>query len=731
MRPVEVNRVHEDSLVQELRPPVPEDQVDVSGLIRALWRRKWMIFASTLACALVFLLLTSSRTSLYTTNSTLMLDARQQQILTSREQVVSDLQLNNAILDSEVAVLRSGALLRRVVDQIGIDRFDGIDPALREPSMLAKLIWKVQSALSSPETTVSEEAPLVSPEQRRMNRIVAALRSGIYIGRQGDSYVMDVSVTTPDPELSALVANGIANTYIDMQVGERKRVAESATEWLTQQVQDRGKEVADAEAAVEQYKQEQLENVGASLEVIEQQLAELNQQLASTRSAKATEQARLQQLEAMVVSQGAMAAAETQSSEYLMSLRASRDDLLREDARLATTFGPSHPDRRKIASDLSGIDQSISREVENIAQGYRNGIEVLEGSEASLQQDVAELEQRLSGLAASSLQLRQLEREADAKRETYQELLARLGETRAQAEIQRAEAKLVNEALIPLGPSAPRPMLMTAFGATLGLTVSLIVALLLELVSAGFRSGAELARATNLPVLATLPRTKLRRPRNVLRLFEKDPHSQLAERVRQLRTLLRTGTPMDGEGRSLLLMSSVPNEGKTTCAIALADFYARSGVSTILLDLDTRRGLLSRELEVEGGELGEHLGGAKGLEEVIAKPDSLRFHVLGLGQRGDMWADSLSERQIAAIIQRLKQSYDMVIVDAPPVLAVSDGLSIAMVADDLLYLVRWKKTKRSAVTQGLATLKSLGIEPSGLVLSMADVDSIGESYAYK
>lgn len=717
-----------------------EESVDLRELIGALWRRKWFVLFWTLAAAALFFAMTITKPVRYTAQATVMLDPRQQQVVSAREEVVSDLQLNTAILESEVASLRSSALLERVVEQIGVARFAGIDPANAEPGPVARIIGGAKQAvrgLVAPATPAAQgdAAPLISEERRRLSRIVTALQSGMFINRVGDSYVIQIALQTGDPELSALVVNGLAETYIAEQLLDRQRVAENATQWLSQQVERRRGEVVAAEAAAETYKREQLDTAGASVEVVQQQLAELNQQLAMARSERANQEARLQQIDTLIAERGPTIAAETQSSDYLVSLRQRRDEMLREDARLSATLGENHPDRRDIASDIGRIEAAIAAEVANIAQSYRNEIEVLQGREASLGRDVEALEQRLSDMSTSSLQLRQLEREAEAARTGFEDLLTRLGEIRAQAEIQRAEAKLLNPALIPTGPSAPRPVLMTAFGGTLGLTFSLIAALLMELMSAGFRRAVELERATGLKVLSMLPADRIRQPRHVLAHLDKGSYSFLGERVRQLRTVIATRIAATAGPRSVMLLSSVPDEGKTTTALALAQSYARSGVSTVLIDLDTRRPVLHDEVgAVSQASLSDHLMGEASLEAAIARSDSLRFDISGVGEHDTLLSDGIEASRIGELIEALKQRYDMVIVDAPPVLAMSDSLSIALAVDHVVYLVRWKRTPRRVVAQGLVMLKNIGVAPLGTVLTMVDtaqdLDGYSSSYAY-
>lgn len=675
----------------------PDDGVEPGALWHAIWRHRRLVGLAPLVMGALVWLVANSLPERFTARATVMLDPREQRVIDNQDQVVADLKLSSPILDSEVAVLRSPAIRRAAIAALGADRFAAVWPELAAQAQ-------------------TDPAPLV-----------AALAGPVAVSRLGSSYVIEIATTTRDPDLSADLANALADAYIRAQLEDRRRVAERATRWLTDQVTARRQELARAEAEIAMHRSAQLVAGEGSTTLIEQQLAELSQQQALARSDHATQAARLNQIETMITTGGVVAAADTLATPLLTDLRRDRGALLREEARLAASLGPGHADRRALSTQLARLEQALAEEVANIAKTHRNEMAVLALREAALAQEVTALETRLAGIASSSLRLTQLEREAEAARTGFEVLLGRLGETRAQVELQRAEAKLIAAAVPPMVPSAPRPGLWGLFGASLGLSLGLGAALMLELAGRGFRGAAQLQSATGLPVLASLPQASMRRPRAVLRLLHDHPYALLAERVRQLRTTL--GLMAGRQAQSVLLLSSLPGEGKTTTALALAHLYARSGARVILLDLDTRRAALAQELDLSGaGDLSDVIGGEAPLESVIHHPEGLAFDVLATGRTYALLADGVPAARMRALIEALKRRYDVVLMDAPPVLAVPDGLTIAAAADRLLYLVRWKDSPRRSVAQGLGALRNVGLRPDGLILTQVDPEADGGGY---
>lgn len=718
-----------------------EDRADIGQIFFAIWRRKFFIMFWATLTAVLFYVITALQPTMYTARTTLILDSREQQVIAAQDQIVGDLQINNPVIEGEIAVLRSRPMLEQVVLDMGIERFDILDPANGAPGFFSSTVGVLKEQVSGLVALLQGGAadeeptaiPLISPEQKRINRAMHGLREGLSVYRVGSSYVMEITVTTVDPVLSADTSNSLAQTYIDSKISNRQNVVESATRWLSEQVEERRVALSATEAQVEQYKREQLAVAGTTREMIELQLPELSRQLGIARADLSAEQARLEQLEAVLEASGYIVVAETFPSSFLTAMRIEQEKLAREDARLAGTLGENHPDRLVIAVEVEQIDRAIEKEVENTVQSIRNEINILTIRKESLDRDVQDLETQLSDLSNLSQDLRQLEGVAEVAREHYESMLGRLGEARAQSEIQRSEAQIISLAQVPTGPSSPRMRLMTAFGLVLGLSGALIAALMLELMTSVFKRAVELENATRLPVLAVLPKQNMPKLSSILKLADAKKYSLLSERLRALRTVLTMSSSSGPQ--SILLLSSVSNEGKTTTALGLASFYARSGASVILVDLDTRRSaLMALVKEPPDNDLSDYLNGTSELADVIIKRPELDFDIATTAKSKAYMADRLDRESLCKLIETLKKTYDIVIVDAPPVLAVSDGLRIGSAVDHILYLVRWKSTSQASVQYGLSALRSVNLAPSGFVLTMAEAgaDPAGyaESYEY-
>ncbi len=702
-----------------------DDSLDLLQILNALWRRKVLVLASCALTAAIFFFIAAAQPQQFTATTTVMLDPREQRVVSSQNQVVSDLKLNSPIIESEVAIIKSATLLQAAITDVGVDRYNQIDPAFQSPGFLSQLMNRMGPFISASP----KEPSSVSAEEQRISRIIHALRNGMQVQRVGDSYVIQISIRTPEPELSSATANALAQGYIRRQLQDRRRVAENATRWLSNQVAARELDLAQAEQAVETFKREQLALSSSSDALLEQRLAAVNIQLVEVVAAYTTEAARLAQITEFIDASGALAAADTQQSALILALRTRRTELLQQDLQLARTYGPNHPERLGIATELSRLEKEIRQEVHNVAQSIRNEISVLAIRQRALENEVADLQEDLADNASAMLSLRQLEREAEAAHDTYDELLSRLGETRAQTEIQRAEARMVNAAQVPLAPSSPRVKLLTAFGAALGLSIGMLAALSIELLSSGFINSAEVARSTGLAVLAIIPQEDVTTAAQVMAKVNGHAFSPFAERIRHLRTMLEMGGSRDS-CRAIAVLSSNAEEGKTTTALALARSFGTMGKKTLILDLDTRNSALTHELtQANLRDLGDFLAGDANLDEVIYSDDTLGFSVAGSSKYTAILADSVSAGVLQDVVDQLREKFEVIVIDSPPLLAVSDGLQIASVSDDVLYLVEYRNTPKKAVLQGLSGLRHIGIQPTGIVLTKAETDHATPNYA--
>lgn len=698
------------------------DRVSLRELLGALWRWKWVILICTLLAMLAAGLIARQITPSYTAQTKVMLNARESRVSTEMA-VVSDLELTNPVVESEVASIMSNVLLGDVVRRIGADR---LAPILPTPSPLsgarAWVFANIPSLSSLSKTEAEPNVVLRDTEQS----LIEALKRNLVVLRDGNSYVILILMTSTNPIISAEIANTVAAVYTEHQLEERRAMARRATLWLDERVQELRGQVEAAENAVEHFRANQLVLDGISLDTVSQQLVTFTNQLAIAKADLASAQARYAQIQEVIKTDGVAATSRILTSPLVQSLRERRASAAREEAALATRYETNNAARQQLKAEMARTDSDLAQEISNIVEIQRNDVQIARLRSESMQQSLEQLEQQIIKFSQTSIKQRQLEREAAAIRTSYEELLSRLNETRTQETLQQADSKTIEIATPPRRPSAPRTNLMIATGGVVGAALGLGLVFLIEFSRIGFLSAVELERGTGLPVVTALPKGPWRDPHQAWRKLAANSHSAYGERIRHLRTLLTLGRK---GSQVILLTSSVEDEGKTTTAIALAHMNALAKKSVLLVDCDIRRPSL-REifgLEAKFG-LGDVIRGACALDQAIVTNPKIGFSVLPMLTPEPHLADQLEREWIQTFFADLRSGYDVIILDAPPILLIPDTFAFAKEVDTCLYLVRWLRTPPAAVRQGLAFLtEAHGPEPK-LVLSMVNQDKMPNAY---
>jgi polysaccharide biosynthesis transport protein len=701
-------------------PPAMQDPdaVDVRGIFRLFWQSKLRIMAAAIVTGVLCYVLVSQIPSTYTATSKLLLNPRKLQIVAS-EQVLSKLDPTLEVVNGEISLLRSNILIEDVVRTIGIDPLAEIDPALKNRGEVKRLIRWVESWFADDSQGATGHSQ--SAEEKRMEGLIWAVGKTLTVYNNQDSFVIVVRVDTVSPGLAQTIASTLVDRYIARQIDSRRDAVSGAVDWINERLVLLRTEVVAAELAVQKFKTDSLIRENNTLDVLMAQISDLNKQLIAVQSERLATEARLSQIEAVVAKDGIEKASQGVTTLPLQALRDKIAELLQLDAVWARSFAEDHPRRTEIQREIEAIEASIVMEVEQLIDQRRSEAEIARLSERGMIDRISELQTKVMSITRGELTLRQLEREASSSRATYESLLNRKTEARMQEQLQQPEVNVIERAVFPTQPSAPRPKLIAVLGATIGAVLMAAMIFFREMTATTFRTVREIETETGFPVLASIPLQRWRTSENGLRVLRDNPNSVYAERIRQLRAsvLMRDRTMAP---HSVLMMSSLSQEGSTMTTLALAEMSAIAGLDVIVVDCDLRHSTVQKNLNCDmQADFADYIMGECALADAIYMPESCAFDVLGAkGNRSDA-AERLSTTWIVPLIAELKQLYDVVLIDSPAIVAVADALILAQAVDSRLYLVEYDKTPRAVVTDGLARLSKMQLNVEGMILNKVDV----------
>lgn len=691
-------------------------EVDLRNVLGLLRRQLRLIVASVIVVVTLAGLVTFSLTPIYSATALILVDPSRKNLLDPDAQIGSGVS-DSARIDSEVEILRSDNVLLKVIEaeNLTADAELGASLSLRERILTLLRLYE-------PQPPTAAEA---------LHQVLNNLRNAVSIQRRGLTYLISVQGRSPDSEQAARIANAVAGAYIDDQVAAKVASTLSSRDILQARIQQARDAITASEGAFDSFIDGNVARIAT--EIGRPDLMQTRQQIAQL---EANRRARSQLADA---AQADLANADWQAlvaslqSSALTELARQRTELT---ARLATA------DATDLNEQLAALEISLRDTASLEVAGLRNAITAAQQQETELRQQLRQSVLASALPAAILTDLYGLRQNAELARSQYQLLLSRLQDLETQADLQVADSRIVSPALAPQSPAFPnRPLIMAlaGFGA-IGLGIAL--AFLYENFIGGFTSEAQLGAVLKTRVASAVPRQKARADKESLaNLMVAAPLSVFAESVRRLRATLqqtlRNGKPAadDDKGRVIMISSTAPGEGKTTLALSLARSYALSGSRTLLIDCDLRKPSLHRHLGLEPSHgLLEFLDGNEmdGLNGIISADTMTDATFIVGAHRSDVPTDQLLTGQsFARLMRAARHTFDVVILDTPPVGPVVDALYVAPVADAIVFVTRWVSTSQLDAKQALASLTEAMAPGTGIVAIINQQDRTRASYMRK
>lgn len=683
---------------------------DTRDLIDILIRRKsWIVITTMVALALAaFFILQRDRE--WMAHARILVDPRGLQIIdkdATRRAETSD--GNIAHVESQLRVLTSDSILRKVIDKEHL--LD--DPEFLEPSpgplgMVRGFIsglFKGSSEPRDPETEVL----------RNLSEAVSA-------SRPERSYVIDLWVKTKDPDKSARLANAIAETYLNSEVKERAALLRRASDALGSRLADLRAQLNEAEDKVERYKV--AHNIlgtgdvpGTRGQLVnEKQLDELNSLLVAASGRVAAARAKLDQIRAYQQSGDfARAIPETVTSNTIGQLTVQYSLARQREQALAARLLPGHPELKEARARTQSIRAVIVNELRRFAAAAKAEYDRETANLKTLQRRLAELKRTAYSTNDARVKLRELRRDAEAKRGVYEAFLVRSRELREQEQVDPTIARVISTAIKPDKPQGPGTPLILVIALCGGLGLGGVLAVARDSVDRSVRTPRQLEMATGLPVLGAVPvRVNPARDHGLPEFVIDRPTEPESIAMRAL--LSRLPAPSGAGPRVVMLTSPGDNHGKTTIATNLALLAARKGERVLLIDGDSTRRSLSR-IRYQDPDFGlaDVVAGYIPLKKAVVHDRSGLVETLPMGRDVDprsfagLDATDFRERLYDAVAD-----YDLLIVDADTSLRDVCSAAFAQRADAIVLVIRQGEADARTLTAASEALASYWSKVAGI-----------------
>jgi capsular exopolysaccharide synthesis family protein len=734
-RPVE-SRPPSNERKPQLRTPAPvatpiePEGLTVTALLAALRRRRFVLVLCALLFPIAAYIAAKELTPRYTATSTVMFEPTDYQA-TELQSILRDETTTDAVLASQVDVIRSLSVARRIVRQFDLTNREEFSWWVAEAKRPEQWLYRIQDGLArriaslSPDLAdlIAPEAPVPRPNPERAEISAAErLRDKILVTVVRNSRVLTIAVTTEEAQLSTDIANMASDLYISDQLEAKFNAVRRANEWLDGRVAQLRRELQTTENRIADLRSRSGLTRGVNAGLGTEQVSKINSDLIDARNQLATAEARL-----AAARRGGGADLTALGASNLTGSRAARDDARREVERLQATLGSNHPDVRAARSRLAEAERNVSGETGRVVQALDAEARAARARVSSLEEALRTQESLLNQSSGAEIQLAALERDADASRSLLRAVLERSQQTVAQTAIEKPDARVLSPATVPGRPSFPKVPLFVAAATILGILFGLLVIWFLEQADSTIRSGDEVRSALGLPCLALVPMLKrgLLGRHKVEDYVVRKPLSPFSESMRTLRAALWLGSEPP---RVVVITAARPGEGKTTTSVALARSAAMNGERVLLIDCDVRQPALGRVFRCEGAPgVTDLLLGQALLERIIRRDHLSSLDYIPAGAAEIHSLGLFMSEAMAGLLDRVRRDYDLIILDAPPALAMADARVVARLADATLLCVRWRDTPRSVVRNSLGLLEEAHARVIGAALTQVDAKVHGRS----
>ena len=697
--------------------------------LRVLYKRRWVAIPGFV---LVFLsgTVNSIRTvPIYEAQAQLLIekDARR---ATSISSVLQEQEswYGDDFYPTQVRMLQSRSLAERAVAELdaqGVTETvpDGPGFTLSLGGLMA-MVQNAVGSLVAAERTAPTEVPAASAAESARAARVSRFLGGENVVPIRSSRLVELRFRSPDPDFAMRAANTWAEQYRLQVLDFRSRATGEAGEFLQDQLDEQRELLTAAEQRLQQYR---ATNNAAAVDdrqnVTIQRLTALTGNVTQARFELVEKEAQFRQLQALRDSGSSLESLPAVvGNEYVQTLKERLDTLRdRETQLVAQGFGPEWPDLKTARESLATARQSLDAEIQQIAGAVEAEFRTAQGKVRDLEQQLARQQSAAMAIDQKAIEYNALEREAESHQQLYDSLLRTVQESAVAKDFEGTNIRIVDAAEFPPYPVLPqtrRDIMVAAMG---GLLLALGLAFGFEYFDSRIKSPDEVKAYLQLPFLGMIPNVGAKQAGAEAPMLNKNVPPSFAEAIRAVRTAVLFSSADEG-ARSIIVTSTGPSEGKTLVSSSLAISLAQAGQRTLIIDADMRRPRLHEALgrSQEPG-LSNVLVAETNIGDAARRTEEKNLWVLAAGHIPPNPAELLGSRKFADLLADLKRRFDWIVIDAPPVMPVTDAAVLAHGAGSVLFVVGSEMTPRQSASTAIEQLRQAQAKFVGVVLNRVNV----------
>jgi polysaccharide biosynthesis transport protein len=689
--------------------------IDFYKYLRIAMKYRWLIASIIAGALLLATAFTLLATPVYRATSSIQID-REAMSIVKVEGVQAEQNTGNDFYQTQYEMLASRSLAERVATTLGLA--DNARFNAKESSLLDTLKGVVLGRKEAADQDVSQED--------RASATVNNVKSRVAVQPVRGSRIVRISVDHSFPDVAQNVANGYAEVFIADNLDRRFDATSYARKFLEDRLQQLKVRLEESEKQLVKYAEEQgiisLEN---NRNLSSADLEAINTKLAEARSERV--KAELQWKQAQRT--GGLGLKQILDSPAIQENRKIRAQLAAQYQQKLAVFKPAFPDMVQLRNQIRELDRQVQSEVEAVKQSIEASFLAAKGEEDQLQTSLENVKSDVVDQRNRSIQYNILQREVDTNRSLYDGLLQRYKEIGVAGGVGTNNISIVDRAIMPTTPISPNLSRNLLMAFLIGLVLSCAMAMLLDYLDDSFKAPEDIERELSLPVVGIVPKPSQNGEAGIADELL-DPRSAMSEAYRSLRTGLQFATS-NGLPRTLLITSSKPSEGKTTTTIQLARALSQIGLNVLLIDGDLRKAAVHVRLECmnESG-LSNVLSGSMQPEDVVQETDFPNLVVMTSGPLPPNPAELLSGPKMPWLLAMAAESFDIVLIDGPPIMGLADAPLLSTVVQSTMLVVAANETRKNVVRTALKRLQMARANVIGALLNKFDAKQVGYGYGY-
>jgi polysaccharide biosynthesis transport protein len=756
-KPVHIRREAYPEIIGAEVNPVAWEDLEGQPTVHLLdyWKivvaRRWTVIAVLLTIVSVTMISTFKSPPIYRAETTIQIDRENPNILNFKDVYQVETVTDDA-LQTQYKILSARSLARRTIQELKLEQTKEL--AKPEVGIVGSVVQSFAKIL--PKTASEMKA---KDDTDDMNDYIDRYSERLFVTPVQRSRLVKVAFEATDPELAAKVINKHADEFIQQNLEFKVDATQLASTFL-------GKETQGLKAALEK-SEDKLQEYSRAHEILfteegrnttaEEKLRQLEEEFTKAQADRIQKEAFSDQ----IVSGNMDALPHLLSNSLISQLTAQAADLRRQEANLAVTFDREYPSRQRIRSQIEGLEREVQNEKSRVLKTVQADYEAAVSRERKLARELTDQRQNVTKINQEIIQYDILKREVESNKQIYQGLLTRLKEAGVSAGLNASNIRVVDRAEIPEKSVRPRKAVNFFFSIGLGLVLGLGIAFFQEYLDNTFKSPDDVTKTLRIPTLAVIPKLSSIQggkgykygmkygysqpkpkaieaaaadvePQNVPveLIIHTSPGSLMAEAYRSLRTSVLLSSA-DRPPRSILVTSSVPSEGKTATAVNLAVSLTQSGSRTLIIDADMRKPRVHTVFGLENVTgLSSFLTGSASLQQVIHQTSVPNLFVVPCGMIPPNPGELILSNRFNRMMEVVREYFEYVIIDSPPLSNVSDGRVLANSCEGVLLVIKASATSRHAARKALDNLSESRAHTVGAILNDVDVRSRSGDYSY-